>query len=287
MCDNDTAFRSRYFASFAARWSVTLRFRAAHVPSGNGIVERNHRTVKVIAARKQCSIAEAVHLYNVAPRDDGDSDDSPVARVYRYAVRDCVQPGRGESAVPECDSAPSAAGAPPPGGTAGLTVGDSVWVRQRGMRCTELSRRGTVTGIVSEQVVTVDGIPRHVRDLRRCVDQAPPCHECHDDVDTDLPLYVDASAPTAPVVTGVSAPQSSGVSVPQSSGVSVPQSSGVSVPQSSGVSVAQSSGVSVPQSSVRLTEVPGPVPSLRRSQRVRRPPRRWCCDHDGQGGVCE
>ena len=69
LCDNDTVFRSRCIASFAARWSVTLRFRAAHAPSGNGIVERNHRTVKVIAARKQCSIAEAVHLYNAAPRE--------------------------------------------------------------------------------------------------------------------------------------------------------------------------------------------------------------------------
>ena len=306
LCDNDTAFRSRHFAAFAAHWNVTLRFRAAHVPSGNGIVERNHRTIKVIAARKQCSIAEAVHLYNVAPRDDGNADDSPASRVYRYAVRDCVQPGRGELAPPECNSELNAARAPPPGGNAGLTVGDSVWVRQRGMRCTDPSRRGTVNGIVSEQVVTVDGIPRHVKDLRLCVDQASPYHEGHGSEDTDLPLYVDVFAPAAPVVmdqlgppasqtgppsvsvpqvSGALVPQSSVVAEPQSSGVLVPQSSGVSVAQSPDVSVAQSLGVSVPQSSVRLTEVPGPVLGLRRSQRDRRPPQRWCCDHDGQGGV--
>ena len=52
LADNDTAFRSREFAVFAARWGVQLRFRAVHRPSGNSIVERNHRSVKVIAARK-------------------------------------------------------------------------------------------------------------------------------------------------------------------------------------------------------------------------------------------
>ncbi|KAK8388426.1 hypothetical protein O3P69_020423 [Scylla paramamosain] len=48
---------------------ASLRFRTAYAPSGNGTVERNHRTVKAIAARKHSSITEAIHLYNITPRD--------------------------------------------------------------------------------------------------------------------------------------------------------------------------------------------------------------------------
>ena len=49
---------------------------------------------------------------------------------------------------------------------ASCRVGDAVWVRKLGSRCTERSRRGNVTATVSPQVVEVDGTPRHVRDLR-------------------------------------------------------------------------------------------------------------------------
>ena len=50
LTDNDAAFKSRKFAIFANEWAVRMRFRAAHVPSGNGIVENSHRTIKTIAA---------------------------------------------------------------------------------------------------------------------------------------------------------------------------------------------------------------------------------------------
>lgn len=70
LTDNDTAFRSRKFSEFAQHCGMHVRFRCAHVPSGNGIAERCHRTVKVIASRKRCSVAEAVYLYNVMPKDD-------------------------------------------------------------------------------------------------------------------------------------------------------------------------------------------------------------------------
>ena len=106
LSDNGTVFRSRDFGAFAARWNVSLRFRAAHVPSGNGIVERNHRTVKVIAARKGCSVSEAVHLYNVSPSDGEADASSPASRIYRYTVRDCVRPesNQPDSAAPEFPS---------------------------------------------------------------------------------------------------------------------------------------------------------------------------------------
>ena len=70
LTDNDTAFRSRAFQEFAEEWNVKLRFCCAYVPSGNDIVERCRRTVKRIAARKGCSVQEAVYWYNLAPQDD-------------------------------------------------------------------------------------------------------------------------------------------------------------------------------------------------------------------------
>ncbi|KFD54720.1 hypothetical protein M514_04420 [Trichuris suis] len=61
LTDSDTAFRSKTLACLAARWSMRVRFRCARVPSGNGIVERCHRSVKVIVAKEGCAVAEAVY----------------------------------------------------------------------------------------------------------------------------------------------------------------------------------------------------------------------------------
>ncbi|KRZ54284.1 hypothetical protein T02_8638 [Trichinella nativa] len=75
--DNDTAFRGRIFTEFVARWGVRVRYPCAYAPSGNGIAERCHRSVKVIAARKNCTVEEAVYLYNVTPRDGRNPWNSP------------------------------------------------------------------------------------------------------------------------------------------------------------------------------------------------------------------
>ena len=151
LTDNDPAFKSKQFMGFADEWGVRLRFRAAHVPSGNGIVERCHRTVKTIAARKRCSIGEAVHLYNVTPRDDCTSGTAPANALYQYAVR--------VRAVDEVVRRKEVASR--------YRSGDAVWVRPPNNRCDQRYTRGVVTRAVSEHTVEVDGVPRHVRDLRR------------------------------------------------------------------------------------------------------------------------
>lgn len=81
LSDKDTIFRRHRFAPFAALRGVSLRYRTAYAPTGNVIVARDHRTVKVIAAKKRCSIAEAVHLCNVTPYD-GKTMAKPVNGVY-------------------------------------------------------------------------------------------------------------------------------------------------------------------------------------------------------------
>ena len=87
LTDNATAFRSAAFGNFAQRWGIAVRFRAAYAPSGNGVVERCHRTVKCIAARAQCSVTEAVYMYNVTPKDGTRPVSAPANSLYRYEVR--------------------------------------------------------------------------------------------------------------------------------------------------------------------------------------------------------
>ncbi|KFD63395.1 hypothetical protein M514_24416 [Trichuris suis] len=87
LADNDTAFRSQIFSKLVERWNLRLRFRCAYAPSGNGIIERCHRSVKVIAARKGCAVCEAVYWYNLMPRDDCSEATAPANAIYRYPVR--------------------------------------------------------------------------------------------------------------------------------------------------------------------------------------------------------
>lgn len=153
LTDNDTAFRSRLFSQFAKRWDVHVHFRGAYAPAGNGIVERCHRTVKVIAARKGCLVAEAVYLYNLMPHDDHTPTTAPANMLYKYTVR-----VRGENINIENDMEEEADNR--------YQADDKVWVRPPGARCDRRYKKGIVTGVTSAQVVEVDGVPRHNRDLR-------------------------------------------------------------------------------------------------------------------------
>ena len=151
LTDNDTAFKSGTFKEFAADWAVNVRFRAAHVPSGNGIVERCHRTVKTIAARKGCSMLEAVYLYNVTPQDGDTPETAPMSMMSGHVARVRGIDERVAEEKIKCR----------------YEVGEAVWARPPSGRCDKRYDRGNVTRIVSEYTVEVDGIPRHVKDLRR------------------------------------------------------------------------------------------------------------------------
>ena len=174
--DNDPAFRSGAFTQFAERWALRVRFRCAYVASGNGVAERCHRSVKRIAARKHCTIAEAVYWYNVAPKDDIDSATAPANKLYNYEVRLL-----GIDRV--LHSEPGAIDSP-------YDVGDTVWVKPSVNRCLTKYKLGTVTRVVSEQTMEVDGMPRHVRDLRSAVppETAPTTAQTVMSDDEELPL---------------------------------------------------------------------------------------------------
>ena len=54
-------------------------------------------------------------------------------------------------------------------GDSGYQVGESVVVKPVNRRCTSRWTEGVVTGIVSRNNVEVDGMPRHVLDIRHLV----------------------------------------------------------------------------------------------------------------------
>ena len=73
-----------YLEKFQLR---TNTVRTLYVPSGSGISERNHRSIKTLAVRKRCSVAEAVYRY-VMPRSD-DQASNPMETLFNYLLREC------------------------------------------------------------------------------------------------------------------------------------------------------------------------------------------------------
>lgn len=164
LTDNDTAFRSQVLTDFLREWGVRTRFRCAYVPSGNGIAERVHRTVKRIAARSNCSIAKATYWYNVTPRDGSELQSAPANGIHRYELR-ILGVDTNEIQSDDCLHSP-------------YEIGDVVFVKPADVRCDVRYKTGVVTGVVSEHAVEVDGVPRHVRDLRSVwiPDDGGPAH---------------------------------------------------------------------------------------------------------------
>ena len=158
LTDNDTAFCSMEFRHFVDEWGIRLRHQCAYVPSGNGIVERCHQSMKRIAARKACTIVKAVYRYNTTPKDAVTAASAPANAIHRYRVHikgiDVRLPDRQGTRGP-------------------YELGDTVWVKPPNSQCTTSFRRGQITGIVSEQAVLVDGTPRHGKDIWPALNMNP------------------------------------------------------------------------------------------------------------------
>ncbi|KAG1705790.1 hypothetical protein GQR58_003759 [Nymphon striatum] len=161
LLDNSTAFRSAAVEQFADEWGISLRFRAAYAPSGNGIVERNHRTIKRIAERGGISPEEATFWYNVTPRKDTDAGSVPSNGLYRYTWR--VPFDVNLVKVESCEDSPFA-------------VGDEVWVKPPIPSCTRQWSLGIVSDVVSSgragSRVEVDVGSRRLCMCKACVERA-------------------------------------------------------------------------------------------------------------------
>eukprot|EP00096_Caligus_rogercresseyi_P010540 TRINITY_DN3890_c0_g1_i1.p1 TRINITY_DN3890_c0_g1~~TRINITY_DN3890_c0_g1_i1.p1 ORF type:complete len:374 (-),score=6.81 TRINITY_DN3890_c0_g1_i1:9-1130(-) len=153
LCDNGRTFRSGKFSSTLSEWGVALNIRCAYWPSGNGIVERNHRTIKTSAARAQSSINRSVYWYNLTPRSDGGL--IPAASIFKDEWRNpFLVPVQESEAASDNEEAE-------------FCVGEEVWVKPPNARCTDQWKRGVVSEVNSPLNIEVNGVPRHPKDLRR------------------------------------------------------------------------------------------------------------------------
>nr|XP_027233814.1 uncharacterized protein LOC113825211 [Penaeus vannamei] len=94
LMDNSTAFRSQVLKNMLDKWNISRFFRAAYRPSGNGIVERHHRTIKVLAERSQETPMEAVFWYNMSPRSGQHERAVPQRAVFKYEWRNPSMPAK-------------------------------------------------------------------------------------------------------------------------------------------------------------------------------------------------
>ncbi|KAG0713287.1 hypothetical protein GWK47_016533 [Chionoecetes opilio] len=153
----------------------------------NGISERCHRTVKTILARKGCSVAEAVYRYNVMPRGN-DAASAPANQIFRYEVRllgidEVRQQNQSADDQHRYIASGIACGSATPAGAATPGASRARWTR-----------------LVSPQNVEVDGMPRHVRDLRLVTSPLPTpgelsASEQPDVVEEDDALLIQVPGP--------------------------------------------------------------------------------------------
>ena len=148
VADNGASFRSIEFLKLLKDWNINIHFGCAYRPQGNGIVERNHRTVKCMAARTNKAIHECVFFYNANPKSsDGISPaHSFFSRHFRFPFE--------KTCKEEIENA-----------SADFLVGDRVYVKPHPMSCASKWCTGVVSK-VNPFNVEVDGIPRHISDIR-------------------------------------------------------------------------------------------------------------------------
>ena len=151
LVDNGSVFKSAQFQAVLLKWNIQVHYRAAYRPSGNGIVERIHRTIKRIATRSSCSIAMATYWYNVSPKNRDDENTIPSHQLFSYKWR-CI--GIDDVVSDQTERQGH-----------GFGIGTRVFVKPANPRCTTVWREGVVTG-QRGLIVEVDGVPRHAADIR-------------------------------------------------------------------------------------------------------------------------
>ena len=151
LMDNATSFRSLEVRKLCESWGVEPVYRCAYRPSGNGIIERNHRTIKRSAARTGKDVLTAVYWYNVSPCDGIADESVPYRRIYTYEWK----PLRLHTATTRV-----------PTNSETFRVGQKVFVKPPGARCTTQWPLGTVSAPIDGVGIEVDGIRRHIADLR-------------------------------------------------------------------------------------------------------------------------
>lgn len=152
LLDNSPTFQSEHLISTCRDWGVKVIYRSAYRASGNGIIERHHRTIKRTAARTGSSVLNAVYWYNYLPLTGQDGWSSPHRCLFRRQWRNPLLPVTSVSSRPWNHN---------------LSQGEEVFVKPPNAKCTTPWNRGIVTAITQEGAIEVDGVNRHIADIRR------------------------------------------------------------------------------------------------------------------------
>ena len=154
MSDNGPCFKSVRTKQLLAKWDIDQVFSCAYRPSGNGVIERHHRTIKRMVARTGRKVEDMVYWYNNSPNSDGVV---PADSLYSYKPR-----------LPnmKCRDEPKELLAKNVSASNTLAAGDMVYVKPPGARCMDRWKLGKIDRVVSDTAVQVDGTNRHIADVR-------------------------------------------------------------------------------------------------------------------------
>ena len=75
-----------------------------------------------------------------------------------------------------------------------VEVGEEVWVKPGNARCTAIWQKGVVTAINSRNNVSIDGMPRHILDIRRVVSVIEDSDDEHEEAEHEDQEAVRAEA---------------------------------------------------------------------------------------------
>lgn len=171
LMDNSRSFRSKDVEKACEIFCVRRVFRCAYRPAGNGIVERVHRTIKRTAARSNIDPIEAAYWYNNLPKDKKNQNSVPsqmLSYTWRMPIK-TLSTGFIEHAK--------------------FHIGDEVVTKPSNARCVTQWEKGTVTGINSDASIDVNGVPRHIGDIRlfsgEVNDETILANRSHDSYESD------------------------------------------------------------------------------------------------------
>ena len=159
ICDNALSFKSGIMKALCQKWGVKQLFRCAFMPQGNGICERNHRTIKALATRSRTSPLDIVFWYNNSPQKGTKEDTVPSSVLFNHKWR---LPAAQNDVTEETERDVSNR----------YRVGEIVYVKPKDARCTDRWSEATVTGVNNPWNFEIDGVPRHIADIRPVVEEA-------------------------------------------------------------------------------------------------------------------
>ena len=180
LLDNYSTFRGAAVRSLFSGMDVEIVFRCVNRPSGNGIVERCHRTVKRMVARTGRQVGEMLAWYNSTPNANGIV---PASTMFAFKRR---LPISKEFMDGQVISRPTNI-------QQEFKIGDAVFTKPAKTTCMTRWNKGNVTKALDGLQIEVDGVPYHVSHVRRNPQHPDMVIEPENGTVDDFPIEMDSS----------------------------------------------------------------------------------------------